>query len=275
MAKNSKSQKIGRRGESFAWNIFEELGYVCNDISNDFGEDFFVLGEHGEVIEPFKVFVQVKSSDVFEKYPSDWTEYCDPLTVRNWILSNELTVVVRINLQTKEARYCVPEDECEYWDIDYEKKFPIRLINSFDQDAARYLMWAARIRHYDRLVRLMVPDHFDSREFESIPRYRLFVLEFLSRLSILDASGQLRPGILEAYRRIFQDTEPEINESSSDMTRHEIIRYATCIQIIPIALSESAGLTIGLSPTLADYCACLLVQFIIGAEAGGDLPIAT
>lgn len=130
MAKNSKSQKIGRRGETAIWQVFEDLGYVCNKIADDCGEDFFVYGEDSSVIEPFKIFIQSKASEAFDKSPSDWTEYCDPFTVRNWILSNEMTVVIRVNLISHEIRYAVPENECEYWEINYEKNFPVQLLGS-------------------------------------------------------------------------------------------------------------------------------------------------
>lgn len=275
MAKNTKSQKIGRRGETTAWKIFEDLGYVCNDIPNDFGEDFFVLGEQDEIIEPFKIFIQVKASEEYEKNPSDWTEYCDPFTVRNWILSNELTVVIRTNLRSDESRYHVPEDECEYWTIDYTKNVPIRLETKFDHVAAQHLIWMARIRHYDRLVKLTVPNKFEAHYFEEIPRYRLFVLELLSRLNIIDASGILDPAFLACYKEIFEDTATQIEEDAPDMTRHELIRYATCFQTIPLALYGVSKMKVGISPTLTDHCACVLVQFVIAAEDEGMLPITT
>lgn len=184
MAQDTRSQKIGRRGETAIWRIFEDLGFVCNNVADDFGEDFFVYGEADGFIEPFKIFVQVKASVAFDQRPSDWTEYCKPFTVRNWILSNELTIVVRTNLLSNEIRYAIPEDECEYWDIDFEKDFPVRLLKPFDSEVADRLIWQARLRHYDRLMRLTLPNDFEQHEYEETPRFRMFLFEFLVRLKI-------------------------------------------------------------------------------------------
>lgn len=275
MAKNTRNQKTGRRGESSARRIFEDLGYVCNDIPEDFGEDFFVLGEEDEVIEPFKIFVQVKASDEFDKYPSAWTEYCDPFTVRNWILSNELTIVIRHNLLSGETRYSIPEDECEYWTLDYKKDVPIRLQSIFDENVAENLIWLARIRHYDRLIKLTVPSNFEAHLFDDIPRYRLFVLEFLLRLKVLGANTVgVSSEKLEWYKKLFHALEPDFHEDAPDMTRHEQIRYASCYQVVLLALNERAGEKVGLPPTMLDHCACLLVQFILDEERSGKLPIA-
>jgi|GEM_PF-4826824 len=274
MAKNSRSQKIGKRGETTAKKIFEDLGYVCNDISNDFGEDFFVLGEQDTVIEPFKIYVQVKASETFEKYPSDWTEYCDPFTVRNWILSNDLAIVIRVNLGTNEIRYLIPEDDCEYWEIDYENDVPIRLQRPFSANEVEHLVWTARLRHYNRLVKLTMPNQFESHEYQKIPRFRLYIYEFLVRLKIFDSPTHLCPDILELYKDIFNKTAAEIDiMDSDDMTRHEKLRYATCLQLVSIALQDISGIKLGLTPSFLDQCACLLVQFIIAAEGEGAITV--
>ena len=53
MARNEKSQKIGRRGELDIRRMFEEEGFATAQINPDFGEDFFVFGEDESYIEPF------------------------------------------------------------------------------------------------------------------------------------------------------------------------------------------------------------------------------
>lgn len=274
MAKNSKSQKIGRRGETAIWSIFEDLGFVCNEISNDFGEDFYVYGESDDVIEPFKIFVQVKASEAFDRNPSDWTEYCDPLTVRNWILSNELTIVVRKNFKSDEIRYSIPENECEYWDIDYKKGFPVRLNTSFDKRTAAELIWVARLRHYDRLMRLTLPNPFEKHEFEGVPRYRLFFLEFFVRIGIVDKPATIfSKAFLNLYMALFEETKSMLEAvEKPDMNVHEQNRFATCFTALPLMVAQVSGHALGLTPFFTDQAACALVQFVIDAEEKGLLP---
>ena len=73
MAIRHPNHGLGSRAELRIMTIFEELGYACSKITPDYGEDFFVFGESGGIIEPFKLFVQVKSSAQVDQVPSDWT----------------------------------------------------------------------------------------------------------------------------------------------------------------------------------------------------------
>jgi len=246
----------------------------ASSASDDFGEDFFVYCEDNSVIEPFKIFIQVKASEAFDKNPSDWTEYCDPFTVRNWILSNEMTVIIRTNLMSQETRYAVPEDECEYWDINYEKSFPIQLLTTFDKKVAEQLIWMARIRHYDRLVRLTLPNEFEHHVYDDIPHFRLFLFELLMRLGIFAQPPTFSAFFVALYKQVYIDHQTELSLiDSDDMTATEKLRYATCFSVIPLMLMNKSGHdNLGLSPLFLDQAACALVQFVIDAENNNILP---
>jgi len=249
------------------------LGYICNNITEDFGEDFFVYGEDDGIVEPFKIFVQAKGSKAWDRIPSDWTEYCDPFTVRNWILSNELTIVVRTNLRSGEARYAIPEDECEYWSIDYKTPFPVQLLTTFDDEAAERLIWVARIRHYDRLFRITVPNPFEVSQFQDVPRFRTFLLEFLVRLRIFSGLPCFTEEFRSLYFHLFEEHKKTLSvPATSDMTEHERIRYATCFTAILLAIEMRSGLQLEVRPYFLDQLACLLVQFVIEAEERDELP---
>jgi hypothetical protein len=121
MAKRTVNQGTGDKGEARLKLLFNEAGYACCDIKPDFGQDFFVYPQDGDEIEPFKIFVQSKASDTFDSVLSDWTEYEDPMTARNWVLGNELTIVVRQNFKSGDIQYCIPEEEINHWEIDYTR----------------------------------------------------------------------------------------------------------------------------------------------------------
>lgn len=262
MAKRDRNHKIGSRGEWWARGVFEDEGYACSSIDPDYGEDFFVFGESDGIIEPFKIFVQVKSSEQTDVYPSHWTVYEDPLTVRNWVLGNELVVLLRYNLSSKEAKYCIPEDDIHYWDIAPDKDVALNCSETFGQEQARELIWRARIRHYDRLARLTQPNHFEDLTWNDIPQVRLFILEFLSRLGFLDASGEYLTD--EAYNTQLPLTLHLARdfEDSEDMSALQKGRYAACCLLVLTQLKGVSGHEIGLAKFFLDQCARLLMQLI-------------
>lgn len=263
MAKRDKNHKIGSRGEWWVRGVFEEEGFACSAIDPDYGEDFFVFGESRDIIEPFKIFVQVKTSEKTDTIPSDWTVYEDPLTVRNWVLGNDMVILVRYNLISREARYCVPEEDVIYWDITLDKPVALKCTEPFGREAASELIWCARIRHYDRLARLTQTNHFEDRTWNEVPQYRLFIFEFLVRLGFLDDSEGLVTDEIYISQFLLTLHMASDCEDSVDMTAFEKGRYAACLLLVLVRLRKVSGHEIGLAPFFLDQCACLLVQLIL------------
>jgi hypothetical protein len=242
--------------------VFEDLGYACTRITPDYGEDFFVHGEDSGVIEPFRIFVQVRASEQVDVHESDWTEYEDPWTVRKWVLGNELVVLVRHNFTSGVTRYCIPEESIVYWDIDPSKNVPVHCSLVFDPSVADELIWRARIRHYDRIVRITQPNAFEDLNWNEVPQFRLFALEFLTRLSLLDPTGSYLAD--EFYAKQLPLTLHLIEDcsDSEDMTAYQKAKYAACSLLILTRLREVCGFEIGLAPFFLDQCACVLVQLV-------------
>jgi hypothetical protein len=272
MAKRTGNQGTGDRGELSLRAMFADCGYATSEIKPDFGEDFFVFCQDGEYIEPFRIFVQSKASEQLDTTASDWTEYCDPMTVRNWVLNNELTVVVRQNLASGERRYCIPEEDIDYWSIDPTHDVPVRLTQAFDQQTVKHLVWRARLRHYDHVVRLVRPNDFESEVGDDVPAYRKFVVELLLRLGLLDTRGGLSNDTLTRYNAQYMtlafgnDMVP-----AADMSLHEVLRYSACLQLTLGAVHDAAGTENGLSPLLLDDCACVLALHVLAEESMGTV----
>jgi hypothetical protein len=269
MAKRTKNQSTGDIGEASLKLLFTAAGYACSDIKPDFGQDFFVYPQDVDEIEPFKIFVQSKASATFDSVTSDWTEYEDPMTVRNWVLGNELTVVIRQNFTSGDIKYCIPEEEIDHRKIDYGKLFPVRILTNFEgKNTVEQLIWRARIRHYHRLVQLAQPSEFDKGDPEEVPSYRLFLAEFLARIGIL-GSGSIKDGALEIYTHFFGVTALTMDfVAGLDLSIHEKLRYSACMQLVLQRLAE-VSFGQGLVIIFADQCACLLVQFVIEEEKKG------
>lgn len=268
MARRSDSHKIGDLGEVEVRRLFSKAGFAVSEMSRDYGEDLFIFGEDDEIIEPFKIYVQVKASGNEDKYKSDWTIYEDYLTVRNWVLGNDLTVLIRYNIKEGIYKYCIPEDEIEYWELPFKKggKVPINCNKEFDLNSVKELMWIARIRHYDRVVKLTQPNGFGEDCWEGVPRYRLFCLEFLQRLQILGPSDN--PLRNEIYLSLIHmsNTMLDEHEDSEDMSALDKARYAACFRYILAQLEHVSGYPIGMSHFFIDSCSCLLVQYMFQIE---------
>lgn len=270
MAKRTRNQSTGDIGEvSLQW-LFTACGYACSKIDPDFGEDFFVFCQDGEYIEPFRIFVQAKASEHLDTQPSDWTEYCDPMTVRNWVLNQELTVVVRQNLVSKEMRYCIPEEDIDYWTLDVSADVPVRLSLPFGYETVAHLVWRARLRHYDRIVRLVRPNVFEPESGNDVPAYRKFVVELLMRLGVLDAAGDLPAEAMDSYSMNYMTVALGTDLcATDDMSLHEIVRYSACLRLALDAVRAAAGDGNGLSKVLLDDCACVLALCVQAQEEAG------
>jgi hypothetical protein len=266
MALRTKQHKIGSSGELALRSKIEELGFATSSIDPDYGEDFFVFGEDNGVIEPFKIYVQAKTSEKDDLNKSDWTIYEDALTVRNWVLGNDSTVLVRYNKKDGIFKYCIPEDQVTYWDLplDRSKEVALHCSDTLDDDAILRLMWHARIRHYERIVKITQPNNFEDFFWKDIPQFRLFCLEFLTRLGLMDEnephlSDYAYTAQLPLKLKLIEECE---FASSDDMTILEKGTYSACMLLILNALREKSGHDIGLPAFFLDCCACLMVQLV-------------
>ncbi|MET1255927.1 DUF4365 domain-containing protein [Aliikangiella maris] len=266
MAFRTTQHKIGSSGELALRSKIEDLGFATSSIDPDYGEDFFIFGEDDGVIEPFKIYVQAKTSEKDDLYKSDWTIYEDVLTVRNWVLGSDFTILVRFNKKDGIYKYCIPEDEVTYWDLPLDRSRDVALNCSqvLDDDAISQLMWQARIRHYERIVKITQPNDFEDTSWEDLPQFRLFCLEFLTRLGLMNGkephlSDYAYSAQLPLKMKLIEDCE---FESSEDMTILEKGTYGACMLLILDALREKSGHDVGMPKFFLDCCSCLMVQLV-------------
>ncbi|HDY8002492.1 TPA: hypothetical protein RQK74_004458 [Vibrio vulnificus] len=268
MAKRTSNHKLGDLGELKVRMMFSEAGFAVSDMSKDYGEDFFVFGEDSGVIEPFRIYVQVKASENDDQYKSDWTIYEDYLTVRNWVIGNDLTVLVRYNKKSGEYKFCIPEDEVEYWNLPFVQggDVAINCNETFDIEATKKLMWIARIRHYDRIIKFTQPNEMGEDAWNDVPKYRLFCFELLVRLKIMDPVNPHLDN--DIYLKLVHMAEEMVNdyEDSEDMSAIEKSRYAASLLLVVCQLEKVSGYSVGMSKFLLDSCACLLVQLMFHRE---------
>ena len=255
MAIRAKEHMTGDKALSKIRDAFESADFACNEILRDYGEDFFVVSheEATGIVEPFRVFVQSKGTT----REANWTEYVDPLTVRNWVTGNELVVVVKRNVETGESRYCIPEDSFDYFDIHPyvidRRNIPIRCEVEFKKDTPKELVWRARIRHYERMVRLSLPDN---ERFQEIPKARLFLMELFDRCGLLD-SKKFVPSEAALGRLPLVPVDDSGLTPEDNFTVKQQVIFRKCVCIIADRLTELAP-GIPLSKSFIEHGAIVL-----------------
>ena len=241
MSRRTREHIIGDRGEARTQLAFIDSGFACNEVEKDYGEDFFVV-THGSdgTVEPFRIFVQSKATEPSADAKARWTEYIDPLTARNWILGNEMVVVIKQDLTSRIARYCIPEEIYAYEDVhDYlfeaesARNFPIVCDQKFTRKTPSALVWRARVRHYDRLIRLALP----TDEFRGMPAADVYAMELAFRLGLIDTPFQPSVASLDLLRRLspIDGIEPE-----ADMPEEDQQRYVACVRVTNDRMAQLA-----------------------------------
>lgn len=268
MALRTTSHVIGDVGHLTMRMMFAQAGYATGDVSPDYGEDFVVFCDDGGIIEPFKIYVQAKTTN--SKKPR-WSMRIPSLTVRNWVLSNDLTVVMRLSLRDRKVKFAIPEEDISYWSLVQKAGDAVNIIcdRTFLSNTAERLAWKARIRHYDRICRINDINEFEDNRWKDIPEYRLFVAEMLSRMGILSTdSGEVCD---EFFGMHFPMTALIMCGQEKKDTEHA--RYGACAQLVLNRVYELSGGE-GMRPAFLDKCASLLYDFV-RARVNKDLDVAS
>jgi len=196
---------------------------------------------------------------------SDWTVYdINTETIRNWIIANDMTIVIRYNLHDEKAYYCVPEDNLNYWDLeDIEKNTVLQCDIPFNKQEIEKIMWQARVRHYDRLVRLTMPNDFENNNWQGIPQFKLFIHKFLYRIKLVNEDFSISDELFvkQSAMKAFLYNDMEF-EDSEDMLAIDKALYASCTLMILGALEEHSGVKVGMKKFLVDQSSIVLFQLI-------------
>lgn len=202
MAKNISAHQIGRKGARKLLSLISDAGYSCDEIKDDYGEDIYLNGHDNDfIVEPFRIFFQVKTIETKAKVDSDWTIYdLDISTVRKWILGNELTILVKYNIDEDRFKYCIPEFEITYRDLalkisdNKSQKFYCKY--DFDIKKLNSLIWLARVRNYDRILRLTHPlldiknsDVTNIHSLKKLEDTNFFTVELLCKLDLMNKAN--------------------------------------------------------------------------------------
>jgi hypothetical protein len=159
MPKRSETHVTADIAVARVMSIFTGLGWACQTVEHDYGEDVFVQPAINESVDPFRLWVQVKGTgDAKALRNKDgllvWRVSHDHIL--RWVRSLERIIVVLWDIKTNQGYWTEPREEFTEWGCYQTKRKQASLLFNeakvFDRVVANKLIWDARIEHYDLLV---------------------------------------------------------------------------------------------------------------------------
>jgi hypothetical protein len=140
-------------------SIFTDLGWACQTVEKDYGEDVFVQPSVNESVDPFRLWVQVKGTEDAETLKNKEGRLVWRVShehILRWIRSLETVVVVLWDIKSDRGFWLKPREEFTEWDCFLSENRQASLLfrkeSLFDKTAANKLMWDARVEHYALLL---------------------------------------------------------------------------------------------------------------------------
>lgn len=186
-------------------SIFTGLGWACDTVEHDYGEDVFVQAAANGRVDPFRLWVQVKGTQDAETLRNKRGDFVWRVShdhVLRWVRSLETVVVVLWDMKSDRGFWMKPHEDFSEWDCYATQRKSASLVfcedRLFDAASANAMMWRARVTHYALLVRQassLEVEVLRQREKDphAFPNYRSRVptlaLDFLELIGFVDDSG--------------------------------------------------------------------------------------
>src|SRR5216683_4741955 len=119
MPKRPKSHQIADTAVTRVSRVFHAAGFVCERNIGDYGEDLIVQPIHQDVVDPFKMYVQVKAlgkgTRGGARSRSNFTRTFPRDHIRKWIRSPELVIVAFWLERSDVIYFAVPARQWTEW----------------------------------------------------------------------------------------------------------------------------------------------------------------
>lgn len=159
MPRRTRSHVIGDIAVSRVASICNELGWACEPVQKDYGEDLWLQTTIGEKVDHHRIWFQVKATDNIERYKNRRGEInyvVDLNHALRWVRSLELVVFILWDVKNDIGYWTIPKDNVTDWDLWESKGKTSKLMfnkkSKFDVSSAEKLSWIARISFYNSLL---------------------------------------------------------------------------------------------------------------------------
>lgn len=131
--------------------VFAGHGWATEPVLKDYGLDLLVQPCHGDDVEEFKLWVQVKGVQRMDE-ANAWIVSVEH--ARLWARSKEYVVFVVWDLNTETGSFCLPRHQISDWEL-FEgdaKSVTLKPDGSFDSEALKKLHVIAMLDHYQHRI---------------------------------------------------------------------------------------------------------------------------
>lgn len=244
MPRRPRSHQIADLAVTRVTEICNKLGWACEAVHKDYGEDLWIQTTIGEKVDHHRIWFQVKATDNLARYCGKDGRLSFPVYLRHalrWARNLELVVFILWDINKNVGYWALPQDQITELDIFSADKNTQRLFfkkkDRFTVTAARRLAWKARIEHYQCLLARLHQRITQLEREEKLglrgsmrPAYQknLVCYDFLRTIGFFGANGALGDGV---GHELVQEMRRGL-ESRKDRTNEELCALATAVVII-------------------------------------------
>jgi hypothetical protein len=157
MPKQPRTHQLAAIAVSHVRILFEKAGFACDQTKADYGEDLVILPSLEGLVDPFRIYVQVKGIGKRQTVKLKDGRLILRLKKQHlwkWIRSPELVVVAVWLEKTGQVFFSLPTHMFTEW---FLSQSPLQTIGvSFDnlltEASISHIGWAARISNFNRML---------------------------------------------------------------------------------------------------------------------------
>jgi hypothetical protein len=159
MPRRPRSHVIADIAVSRVVSICNQLGWACEAIQKDYGEDLWIQTTIGDHIDHHRLWFQVKATDdlsKLERKDGKLVFRIDTNHALRWARCLDLVVFVLWDIKNDVGYWVLPKDNMTDVDLMGASLKTAKLVldktNQFTPTSANKISWMARIDHYETLL---------------------------------------------------------------------------------------------------------------------------
>lgn len=242
--------------------ICGDNGWACDVVHSDYGDDLLVQTSHEDLVDHFKIWIQVKGTRDINRLRKKSGGYSIQVSLEHalkWARSKDLVVVVLWDVERDLGYWTVPKACVDEWNLYTADSRTSSLHFSetavFDAAQAGFICWLARIDHYATLVNNAIVVDQERQiarsldvEFDSSHSSRVPLLGF-DFLRVVGVTAQV---LDETYLTYHRNAVANIRREEPDKSDEEINRMAATLALLGRVDDVAPGC--GLPSPLMNVC---------------------
>jgi hypothetical protein len=221
MPRRPRAHIIGDQALTQVEQVCLRLGWACERIHQDYGEDLLVQITHDHDLTPLRLLIQVKGVASSREERPDETPAIrvSRAHVKRWILSDTPVMLVRWDITQHTGHWILPaaelaDDEELFWSGDKTVRVRFRSDQRFTVQQLRGLAWRFWAQ---RVATAVATDPFVQEDARMQPSTYSLILDLLIALGLVDQGSTGDIGIAKHLRQsLLREIGSRWNSTSAD-----------------------------------------------------------